>query len=269
MRRHAAVGNDQYLAWTGDTVDSHVTEDLPLGRGDMGTAGTHDLVHSADRLGTECQCRYRLRPADGKYFVHADHVQRRQEVGIPFSVRRRHRHRDLANARHPRRNHRHQDRRRVRGLPAGHVYTDTIKGHDALTQPIAQTVVEFERAALFELSFVVVPNAPGGIGESPAIGFGQALPAFGKRPRVEAQGSDIGRHDTIESGRVLDHGGIAARAHILEHPGNRTFDLAHCRAIPMDEPVQRVVEVAGCRVQAAHADHRRQPTGRRRLWCGW
>src|SRR6266849_4524704 len=60
----AAVGNDQDLGGAGDQVDADLAEDAALGGGDIGVAGSDDLVDRRDRRGSVGERGHRLGAAD-------------------------------------------------------------------------------------------------------------------------------------------------------------------------------------------------------------
>ena len=60
----ARVGDDEDLGDAGDHVDADRAEHAPLRRGDIGVAGTADLVDRRDRRGAVRERRDRLRAAD-------------------------------------------------------------------------------------------------------------------------------------------------------------------------------------------------------------
>ena len=64
LRIVAGVGHHQHLRRPGDHVDADGAEHLPLGRGDIGVAGTDDLADRPDRFGAVGKGGDRLRAAD-------------------------------------------------------------------------------------------------------------------------------------------------------------------------------------------------------------
>ena len=83
------VGDDQDLGRTGEQVDADLAEQLPLGLGDVGVAGTGEQVDPADRLGAEGQRRDRLHAAEQVDLVGAGEVHRRDGRGRDLAADRR------------------------------------------------------------------------------------------------------------------------------------------------------------------------------------
>jgi len=67
----AAVADHRDFRRTGNHVDAHLAEHLPLGLGHVHVAGTDDLVDARHRGRAEGERRHRLRAADREHAVHA------------------------------------------------------------------------------------------------------------------------------------------------------------------------------------------------------
>ena len=88
VRIGAAVAQDQDLGGAGHHVDADLTEDRPLGGGDIDVAGADDLVHAGDRVGPIGQGGDGLGPADGEDAVHPGDRGggQHQVVALPLGV---------------------------------------------------------------------------------------------------------------------------------------------------------------------------------------
>ena len=78
-------------------------EHAPLRRGDVGVAGTDDLVDRGHGRGAVGERADRLRAADREHAVDAAQRRGREHERIALAARRRHHHDDLAHARDLRR----------------------------------------------------------------------------------------------------------------------------------------------------------------------
>src|SRR5690606_11091111 len=78
----------------------------------------------------------------------------------------------------------------------------------------------------------------------------QRLPLAGaKAGRAAFQGGarhlqrgGVGRRPAVEPTRVLDPGGVAPRAHVVDDVGDRLLDLAPAGALQIEQPLQGGVE---------------------------
>ena len=86
------VGDDQDLRWAGDHVDADPAKDPPLGRRDIGVAGSDDLVDRLDRRRSIGERRDRLCAADPIDFVDPDQPGGGENQRVEDAIRRRHRH---------------------------------------------------------------------------------------------------------------------------------------------------------------------------------
>ena len=109
-----AVGDDQHLRRAGHHVDADDAEDAALGAGDVGVAGTDDLVHLRNGLRAVGQRRDGLRAADGEHAIDAGQMGSGQHQLRSSRRRRRHHHDQFPDAGHLGRNRVHQHRTRDR-----------------------------------------------------------------------------------------------------------------------------------------------------------
>ena len=91
-------------------IDTHAAEDLALGFGDIGVAGSDDAVHGRDALRPEGQGGHGLRAADPVDLVHAGDAGSGQYRRIERPARCRDAHGDAGHAGHAGRDGIHQDR---------------------------------------------------------------------------------------------------------------------------------------------------------------
>ena len=138
------VGDDQDLGRPGDEVDADRAEELALGLGDVGVAGTDEHVDAVDRLGAKGQRGKRLHAAEHVDLVGAGKLHRGDRgVGQP-PVQRRRAGRHAPDAGDLRRDDAH-----VRGgdhgvAAARHVRTDALDRDVAVTEPHAGERLDLE-----------------------------------------------------------------------------------------------------------------------------
>ena len=124
----AVLGHDDDLRRPGVEVDGAVGRHAGLGGGDVGVAGTDDLVHARHRRRAVGQCGDGVRAAEAEEPVHPGFHRRREHGRGRVGAGRDH----LADPRRACRDRRHQERRRQRVPPAGHVAADPLERRHAL-----------------------------------------------------------------------------------------------------------------------------------------
>ena len=216
-----AVRQHQDFAGPGNHVDAHFAKDLALGLGHVVAPRPGDFVHSGNRLRPPGQGRNRLSAADGKDPIHAGQTGRRQHQGIALAARRRHGHDDLPNASHAGRDGIHQHRRRVGRLATGHIDADPIQRNDFLPEADAQRVgkapVAADGALLF---FMETANSLCRCLQGLAlIGVDAGERQFHLRT-ADFKLAHAGGLGTVPARRVLQHGCVAASAHIIDDGRN-------------------------------------------------
>ena len=156
-----SVGQDQNLTGARDHVDGHHAEDLLLGLGNVGVAGSHDLVHLGDTFGAVGQGGHRLGSAHFENVGDTGDLRRRQNGGVDFSIRAGGRdHDDLLTARDFRGDGVHQHRGGVGGGAAGDIQAHPLDGGDALAQDHAAAGGQHQ--TLSDLGGVEFPDVGGG-----------------------------------------------------------------------------------------------------------
>ena len=81
-----AVSDDEDFARTGQKIDRHTSEKLPLGFDHVAVARTENFRHRPDRFGSAGQCSHGLCPADFVDFRRTGQMQGGKECLVHFAV---------------------------------------------------------------------------------------------------------------------------------------------------------------------------------------
>ena len=155
---HRIVGDHQRFRGSGQQVDAHPPEKLPLGLGDKGVAGPHDHVHRRNRACSQGHRADRLDPAQAVNFVGAGQVQRCHDRRIGGALERRGGRDHALHSGHPRRDHAHVRGGHQRILAAGHVAADAADRDVAVPEHHAGTRFDFHVVQRFKLNPCEVAN---------------------------------------------------------------------------------------------------------------
>jgi len=164
-------------------------------------------------------------------------------------------HHQLGHPRGLRRDGVHQHRGRVGRLAARNIEAHAIERGDLLAEHRA--VARLDAPRVLALPVVEGANARG-------RGF-ERLTLFGADP-PQGRVRRLRRHDefggirglpAIETGGVLEQGGIAARAHLIEDRGHGTVDTLVLRALEIEQRRELRVEGRVGGIEAARLRHGR------------
>ena len=216
-----AVGNDQDLAGSGDHIDVHPPEDLPLGLRHVGVAGADDLVHLGDSLRTVCQGGDGLGAAGFDDPVHTGQLCRGKDVGahLPLPVGGRGDD-DLAASGELGRNGEHQHGGGIGRRAAGDIQAHLFNGGDLLTHQDA--VGALDGKALPDLPCVECPDVLRG----QLHGFFQLRRDPGKR-LLDLFFADLqgGKRRVIEALGICKQGGVSTLSHVPHDGADRRADV--------------------------------------------
>ncbi len=223
------VGYHHDLGWTGQGVDANHAIEPALGGGDIGVAGTDDLVDWLDRSGAIGQGRHAMGAADTPDFCHSSGGRRRQHRR--FQASRRGDHGNPADPGRRRRHGVHQYGRRIGRSPARYIDSHRIQRRPA---PAQLSALGIGKALIdWTLTLVISADARGGEGDSLAhirIGLGRArLDLLAADP--QALGIQL---DPVEAFGQAQHRVDTANAHLLQNIGNGGINIGR-RAAPLIE----------------------------------
>ena len=220
-----AIGDQQDLTRAGDHIDPDHAEQLPLGLGHPGVAGTGHHIDRLDPVSAIGQRGNRLRPANSPHFVHAGQMRGGQYQRIDRALRRRRHHHQSLNPRYFRGDGVHQQRGGIGRTPAGHVESRCIDRQPARAKPDALFVGlvavggflafmvqpdalgrEFQRGA--QVWFEIVKRLAAGLGRNRPVGIAgerMAIPLAGHvrqggvtaTPHVRQDHFDIARNALV------------------------------------------------------------------------
>ena len=216
------VGDDQDFRRAGNQIDADLAEHAALGGGDVGVAGTGDLVDGLDRRRAIGECCHRLRAADTPDLVGAGDLGGQHDQRIDHAVRRRHDHDHPLHARHLGRHDVHQHRRGIGRRAAGHIDAHRLERPVARAEPRAGRVREVD--VLGQQRAMEGLDAPRREDQRLALGRGHPGGggfAFGIG---DAQARDVGV-EAIELPGVVEQRRIATSAHVCHDVGHDAVDI--------------------------------------------
>ena len=222
------VGDNQRLGRPGEEIDADAAEQLPLGFGDIGVAGSDDHVDRRDGLGAERHGGNRLHAAKDENLVGAAEMHRRHDRGMRPAVKRRRAGDDVLHPGDAGGDDRHMRRRHHRIAPARHVTADRIHRNVAVPEHHAGQRLDVEIAQRFLLLLGEVAHLR--LGELDVVEIALLHLADGALDFGWAE-LERGRRPVVEFLRQVAHGGILARIDIgkdfldrLAHLGVRRLD---------------------------------------------
>ena len=234
------VGDDQRLGRPGQKIDADAAEQLPLGFGDIGIAGSDDHVDRRDGLGAERHGGDRLHAAKHENLVGAAEMHRRHDRRMRPAVKRRRAGDDMLHAGDARGDDRHMRRRHHRIAPARHVAADRIHRNVPVAEHHAGQRLDLEIAqrrlsASGEIAHLRLGEFD--VVEIALLDLADGALDLGRR---QLEGS---RRPVVEFLRQIAHGGVLARIDI----GKDLLDrLAHFGVGFLDRArVHSALEVAG------------------------
>ena len=134
----------------------------------------------------------------------------------------------------------HQHRRRVGGLAARHVDADPVQRRDLLAQQRAVVVAVLPaQTAGLHLALVVVAHPVGGGLQGVALGWGDGLEGVLQLGTGQLQRGDALSHHAVKARGVVQHGGIAAHAHVGQDVGHPLLD----GVVGLGRPVQHAAKL--------------------------
>ena len=241
------VGDDDDLGRSCDHIDADLSENLPLGRGDIGIAGTDDLGNSADRPGAVGERGNCLRATNPIDFVHAAQRRGCEHQRRNLALRCRHDHHDALDPRDLGGDGVHQHGRRVGSRATGHVKPHGRDGRPAPAEPDALLILE--KLVLRLLALMESPDARGreleGL-EMHRITGGARRIDLGRRD-PDAASREI---DGIEAERILRQRRVAPRSHIRNDGRDGTADILGDLALRAEKHGKAVLEIRVARRQA-------------------
>ena len=227
---HRIVGDHQRFRGTGQQVDAHPPEKLPLGFGHKGVAGPDDHVHGRNRAGPQGHRADRLDPAQAVDFVGAGQVQRRHDCRIRRALERRGSGDHALHSGHPGRNHAHVRGGHQRILAAGHVAADAADRDVAVPEHHAGTGFDFHVVQRFKLDSCEVANlflGEADVGDVPRV---QSLAAivdlFAAQPKRF-------RRPAVELLRVPANGLVAVLRDVAQYALDRRLDARIALILPV------------------------------------
>ena len=211
------IGDHQDLGGAGDHVDADGAEDQPLGGGDIGVAGAHDLVDRRDGLGAVGERGDGLGPAHAIDLGDPGDLRGGHHRRVEPAVRRRHDHGDALHAGDARRDRVHQHGTRISGGAARHVEPDRVERAPAGPEPDAGfvPVVEVGRHQAAVEGLDPFRRLHQRVAHRVGRGGGLGDTVIRRKPkRVRCQ------RDAVEARRVVEQRRVAAGTHCL-HDGRR------------------------------------------------
>ena len=150
----------------------------------------------------------------------------------------------------------HQHAAGVGRLAARHVDADAVQRRDFLAQQGAFLVaVGGGFAALGLLPVVVAANAGGGLGERLALGGGQAVEGGLQLGGAELQRGHRCGLQAVEPGGVVEHRGVATRAHVGQDVPDALLDGLVLLGAPVQALLEFLLEIGIQRGQAGGSSY--------------
>ena len=218
---HRIVGDDQGFRGTGQKVDPHLPEKLPLRLGHEGVAGPDDHVHGRNRAGSQSHRADRLDPAQAVDFIGAGQVQGRHDRRIGSALKRRRGGDHALHSRHPGRDHAHVRGGHQRILAAGHVAADATDGNVAVPQHHAGAGFDFhivQRCKLDPCKVADLLLGEADVGDVPRVQAAVAVVDL-----LAAQAECV-RRPAVELLRVSAHGLVAVLRDVAQYALDRRLD---------------------------------------------
>ena len=235
----AGVGDHQNFGGAGDHVDADLAEDPPLGRRHPGVAGSGDLVHRRDALGAPGKRGDGLGAADAPDLVDAGEAGGQQHQRVHLALRCRHRHGQTLHPGDAGRYRVHQHRGGVGGKPSRHVEPGCVNRRPAPAEK--RTALVFPAGVLGQLAGVVGAYAFGGQLERRAFGCRHTGDMCVDLLLGEAQ-PGLGGVESVEAAGVVDEGGVAPPAHLVDDGGDIGIDIGIALALGGKKGAEGVLE---------------------------